>query len=344
MNGRLFQYDQEGRLLEDGLRTYHWNDQGKLLGTSDPQNSLVYQYDAVGRRISKARLGAASVGYLWDDLNVIEIKDEGVTTDLLETLQLDEIWGMRSDKIEGTVRDRLNSIIAVIGSEIISRSYDEFGEQGASNTHLFFGFTGREQDINNLIYMRARYYDPELGRFISEDPVSDINNSFSYADNEPTSRIDPTGLQTARSDLAEDAAFTSLDSLLSESETPYPYFSLAKIVGQRLRNPNAQLDVSQALTIAGAVGSLFELPVFTAIITVGTFTHLACRAADLDSRPKTEFNFNTSSTGDKYETIFRAKEELIREGGRAKTQQSRRAATCSGSCTDFINRFKKQLP
>jgi RHS repeat-associated protein len=53
---------------------------------------------------------------------------------------------------------------------------------------------GIQTDANGLTYMRARYYSPELGRFINEDPIRDGHNWYAYTDGNPVNRIDPTGL------------------------------------------------------------------------------------------------------------------------------------------------------
>jgi RHS repeat-associated protein len=58
-------------------------------------------------------------------------------------------------------------------------------------------FTGREWDPEtNLYYYRARYYDPKIGRFISEDPIGFGGgvNFYAYALGNPVSFIDPSGL------------------------------------------------------------------------------------------------------------------------------------------------------
>jgi RHS repeat-associated protein len=49
-----------------------------------------------------------------------------------------------------------------------------------------------------LLYLRARFYDPEVGRFLSRDPVARSvgTSSYAYADNNPVSKTDPTGLLT----------------------------------------------------------------------------------------------------------------------------------------------------
>jgi len=49
------------------------------------------------------------------------------------------------------------------------------------------------EDETGLTYMRARYYDPAVGRFISEDQERDGGNWFEYARSSPTTRVDRTG-------------------------------------------------------------------------------------------------------------------------------------------------------
>ncbi|RYD69909.1 MAG: RHS repeat-associated core domain-containing protein [Verrucomicrobiaceae bacterium] len=51
----------------------------------------------------------------------------------------------------------------------------------------------RKDDETGLIYMRARYYDPQVGRFTSEDPARDGFNWYAYCDNNPVSNADLDG-------------------------------------------------------------------------------------------------------------------------------------------------------
>jgi RHS repeat-associated protein len=56
-------------------------------------------------------------------------------------------------------------------------------------------YTGRENDETGLYYYRARYYDPVLKRFVSEDPIGLLGafNVYAYVDENPISLVDPTG-------------------------------------------------------------------------------------------------------------------------------------------------------
>lgn len=66
---------------------------------------------------------------------------------------------------------------------------------------LSFLFTGREADGVGLYYFRARYYDPVLARFISEDPLGLLGglNLYTYGAGSPLNLIDPLGLAAAGS-------------------------------------------------------------------------------------------------------------------------------------------------
>ncbi|NOT59709.1 MAG: RHS repeat-associated core domain-containing protein, partial [Acidobacteria bacterium] len=77
-----------------------------------------------------------------------------------------------------------------------SFSYDAFGNS-VSSSATRYGFTGREADAETgLMYYRARFYDPVVGRFISEDPIGLAGgiNLYGYVGNDPQNGTDPLGL------------------------------------------------------------------------------------------------------------------------------------------------------
>lgn len=96
--------------------------------------------------------------------------------------------------------DMLGSVIAETDASgnVLSRShYEPFGKRlGGDKAGI--GFTGHLQDEDlNLTYMQARYYDPLIGRFYSNDPVGfrDVHsfNRYTYANNNPYKYLDPNG-------------------------------------------------------------------------------------------------------------------------------------------------------
>ncbi|NLY74415.1 MAG: hypothetical protein GX075_03840 [Firmicutes bacterium] len=126
------------------------------------------------------------------------------------------------------VTDHVGSIRAVTddkGVKVWSADYLAFGKQFAKNTDTDFeelhSFTGKEYDPDTgLHYYNARWYDADLGRFISEDPVADPNNPnlYSYTANNPLRWIDPTGLYFSDDWAAQDAADAENTSYFTESE------------------------------------------------------------------------------------------------------------------------------
>ena len=87
------------------------------------------------------------------------------------------------------------------GFVVNSYEYDSYGRIEASIEGIAnpFTYTGREQDPESgLYYYRARYYDPEIGRFLSEDPIGftarDLN-LYRYVGNNPVKFVDPDGLK-----------------------------------------------------------------------------------------------------------------------------------------------------
>ena len=83
--------------------------------------------------------------------------------------------------------------------------YEAFG-QSAGSTLTRYGYTGRERDdFSGLIYYRSRWYDPQQGRFLTEDPIGfegGMNRFVSAYDN-PLTYVDPDGLRPLTPDDEE---------------------------------------------------------------------------------------------------------------------------------------------
>jgi len=104
------------------------------------------------------------------------------------------------------VYDGLGSVIGELDANnnlTTSRQYDVYGaprlgtQQGvaATSSQGYVGSLGHvtDQGTGGLIYMRARYYDPALGRFVSEDPGRNGGNWYTYCSNDPVNLTDATG-------------------------------------------------------------------------------------------------------------------------------------------------------
>lgn len=200
-NGAAVIYDENGSLTFDGTHNYEWDARNRLQTFADANSSANFSYDALGRRISRSINGLTTV-YQYDGSEVVaEIQSGSLDATYVRGLNLDEPFiRFLADEEEYYHTDVLRSVIALTDSQgAISTTYryEPFGNTqtlGASTNP--FQFTGRENDGTGLYYFRARYYEPLLHRFISEDPLRAITNLYLYVENRPLIAIDPFGLYT----------------------------------------------------------------------------------------------------------------------------------------------------
>lgn len=89
-------------------------------------------------------------------------------------------------------------LASTVGAVTDSYAYDVFGgpRTTTGTTANEFRFTGEQTDLNaarELLYLRARHYDPALGRFLQQDPLPFMQR-YAYVGNNPANYVDPTGL------------------------------------------------------------------------------------------------------------------------------------------------------
>jgi RHS repeat-associated protein len=195
-------YDANGNLTSDGTHTYTWDARNHLVSISGPV-SASFAYDPFGRRVSRTT-GAATTNYLYDLVNPVqELSGGSPAANLLTGLGVDQYF-QRADPNgpASFLTDALRSTIALTGPAgnlVAQYQYDSYGNVTVSGSSSNpYQFTGRENDGTGLCYYRARYYDPAVGRSISEDPAgfSGGVNFYAYSGNGPTNASDPLGLVT----------------------------------------------------------------------------------------------------------------------------------------------------
>jgi RHS repeat-associated protein len=202
-------YDAAGYLVRKShstdttdVTTYTWDAKGRLASLAGPNLQASYRYDALGRRIEKT-VNGQSVGYLYDGSQAIaELVGSSVTAAYHPGVQIDEILARYTAAGEKSLlQDALGSVIAQTaedGSTTNRYTYSPYGESQAIGPDEGnpLQYTGRENDGTGLYYYRARYYDPMLKRFISEDPIGLAGgiNLYTYVKGNPLSYTDPLGL------------------------------------------------------------------------------------------------------------------------------------------------------
>jgi RHS repeat-associated protein len=201
VGGQALTYDLNGNLTGDGTNTYTWNARNQLASISGPiAGSFVY--DAFGRR-QRTTVDGVITDVVYDGLNPVRQAVGATTVNLLTGLGIDE-YLTRTDA--SSARDLLSDALGTTvglgdgaGAVTTEYSYEPFGAVTASGSSSSneFRYTGREDDGTGIYYYRARYYHPQLQRFISEDPIgfqSADPNFYAYVSNSPLSFLDPLGL------------------------------------------------------------------------------------------------------------------------------------------------------
>ncbi|WP_295924798.1 RHS repeat-associated core domain-containing protein [uncultured Xanthomonas sp.] len=201
-DGQTLSYDANGNLLSDGVRTYVWNARDQLVEIKQGTASIAsFGYDPLGRRISKTE-GGQTISYLYDGLDAVQETQGGTVNPILTGLGIDERYARNEASGRAYfLSDALGSTRALTnasGSLIQRYDYTPYGQtsQASAGTTNPYQYTGRELDKSGLLYYRARYYNPAIGRFISEDSYGfggGDANFYAYALGNPISVNDPTG-------------------------------------------------------------------------------------------------------------------------------------------------------
>jgi RHS repeat-associated protein len=212
--GQLLAYDANGNLASDGNKSYSWNTRNQLV-TITGGTGASFQYDGLSRRTSKTVNGVAT-SFLYDNVNVVQELSGGTPfANILNGIGVDQRF-LRGDTsgLLSYLTDGLPSEIALAngaGAVTTEYTFEPFGvgtRTGTSSTNAF-EFAGRENDGTGLLYLRARYYLPAAGRFVSEDPVPEISrlrnalitkddlNAYVYVRDNPIRWTDPDGRSPA---------------------------------------------------------------------------------------------------------------------------------------------------
>ncbi|MVF24754.1 hypothetical protein EVC37_24600 [Methylocaldum sp. BRCS4] len=191
---------------------YAWTSFDRL-GQITGAASASFRYDDQGRRIQKTEGGVAT-NYLHDGANLYGEYPAGGWT-APNALYVHAGLDHPLARLTGSVGspsatahyyhpDGLGSVLALTNASATvtaTQRFDAFGQKlSGSGTVPQYGYTGREPDATGLIYYRARYYDPSVGRFTQRDPVGYLDglNRYAYVGNNPVNFTDPNGLLARR--------------------------------------------------------------------------------------------------------------------------------------------------
>lgn len=227
-----YTYDPAGNLIgETTSRHFEWDHAGRLRGFriqagAGPVSVRVrYLYDATGQRVkrfvvkqaggseSSVTLDGGSErhtigGVTSSTLHVMDDRRRVATVRVGPALQGD---GAADTPVAYHLGDELDSSTVVVGGATAAAAdavrREEYGVWGETTYGSYarkrYRFAGKECDEASGLYgFGARHYAPWLGRWVSADPAGPVDglNLFAYARNNPVSRTDPSGTDSAPAD------------------------------------------------------------------------------------------------------------------------------------------------
>jgi RHS repeat-associated protein len=189
-----YTYDARNRLISVSGTSYQYDAESNRIGKTDTNGTTSYVIDPHGDALprvlirenpdlSAGQAGGSITRYVYGIGLLYQVDDNDTATyyhydQSGSTIALSNTSGAVTDRVEyspfGTITHRTGS---------------------TDTPFLYAGQFGIQQESNGLLHMRARYYSPELRRFLNADPIGFDGglNWYAYADGNPVMHVDPDG-------------------------------------------------------------------------------------------------------------------------------------------------------
>ncbi|MGW4743528.1 polymorphic toxin-type HINT domain-containing protein [Streptomyces sp. NPDC004290] len=214
---RSYTYDAAGNTTKrpgkTGVQDLSWSPEDKLTKLTESGKSTDYLYDADGALLIRATQGGERI--LYAGATELHLKADGTTWaqryyasgGLSVAVRSNENGTQKLTYLAGDHHGTQSLAISADATQTFSKRYmTAFGAERGTPTGTAWpddkGFLGKTDDkTTGLTHIGAREYDPAVGQFISVDPLLSLDqpgslNGYSYANQNPTTASDPTGLES----------------------------------------------------------------------------------------------------------------------------------------------------
>ncbi len=205
-----FSYDPVGNTVGEqsaaGEIDFTWDGENRLVEVDDGETVETSAYDATGLRRQKTA-GGETTNFVWDRVNLLAELDDTLAR-LAQYTDYPGVWGGLSSQRRNSTSSyyafdlSANTRALFNGGGITDRYlYEAFGVEqivtgSTVNPLRFGGQVGYFRDLAERLYVRARHYQPGVGRWMSRDPAGELPGSpCIFSGNSPVRRVDPSGEQ-----------------------------------------------------------------------------------------------------------------------------------------------------
>ncbi len=199
--GTGYTWDANGNLLWDGVYSYTYSSANRLVAVSGQQSAFSFEYNGEGDRVAQT-VNSMTTNYTLDLASgLTQVLADGEQTYLYGNGRIAQYRAGGADYFLGDALGSVRQLVDADGEVTLAKNYEPYGElmDSAGSGGTSYGYTGEMTDLTGLVYLRARYYAPWQGRFLSRDTwEGDYTRSLSlnkwiYVESNPANFVDPSG-------------------------------------------------------------------------------------------------------------------------------------------------------
>ena len=211
---RSFTYDANGNTLSDGQRAMTWDVKNRLRSVTKGSTTWKWDYDHLDRRVREYENNTMTKVFIWSGTDVVQERNG---SNIIIRTHYSGGFSDGSNPATGSkyqsLTDHLGHVREIITSDAaVATRYDYTSHQGpvkvSGTVDATFQTIGRyyHHAGSGLELALFRAYDPELGRWESEDPLAESGglNLYAFVNNEPINSVDELGLDYA---IVQNGAF-----------------------------------------------------------------------------------------------------------------------------------------
>jgi RHS repeat-associated protein len=203
-----YTWDDNGNLLSDGTNTYTYNHADQLTSVGGSTYTVSYAYNGFGDRLRQNVNGGTTTFVMDVNSGLTQALSDGTNTYLYGVDRIAQAGGSGTEYFLGDALGSVRQMAdvpkgdAISGAVVLAQAYDPYGvtAYASGGSQSAYGFTGEYTSAAaGLIYLRARFYMADSGRFLSRDEWGGNANRpmsydfWGYAYGNPINLTDPSG-------------------------------------------------------------------------------------------------------------------------------------------------------